>query len=113
MAPSGLWGRLLGRNNDERRSDPGTDIKDSGDAGVSEPVRAALTVDVEDYYHAAVFRGVVRPEDWPSFESRMMREEHSTFWEMSLSVSPSWSGISRVQDTSLAVTAMRTASYTI
>jgi polysaccharide deacetylase family protein (PEP-CTERM system associated) len=36
-------------------------------------VQAALTVDVEDYYHVAAFRGVVRPEDWSRFESRVER----------------------------------------
>lgn len=31
----------------------------------------AMTVDVEDYYHVSNFADVVRPEDWPSFTSRV------------------------------------------
>lgn len=32
----------------------------------------ALTFDVEEYFHAEVFAGVVRPEEWPSLESRVV-----------------------------------------
>ena len=35
------------------------------------PVRNALTFDVEEYFHAEVFAGVVRPEEWPALESRV------------------------------------------
>jgi polysaccharide deacetylase family protein (PEP-CTERM system associated) len=33
----------------------------------------ALTFDVEEYFHAEVFAGVVRPEEWPSLESRVVQ----------------------------------------
>jgi polysaccharide deacetylase family protein (PEP-CTERM system associated) len=33
----------------------------------------ALTVDVEDYFHASAFAGVVRPSDWDRLESRVCR----------------------------------------
>jgi len=36
------------------------------------PVRNALTFDVEEYFHAEVFAGVVRPEEWPTMESRVV-----------------------------------------
>jgi polysaccharide deacetylase family protein (PEP-CTERM system associated) len=36
------------------------------------PVRNALTFDVEEYFHAEVFAGVVRPEEWPTLESRVV-----------------------------------------
>ena len=39
------------------------------------PMKNALTFDVEEYFHAEVFSGVLRPEDWPGLESRV---EHST-----------------------------------
>ena len=32
---------------------------------------ASLTIDVEDYYHVAAFRGVVRREDWDWYPSRV------------------------------------------
>jgi polysaccharide deacetylase family protein (PEP-CTERM system associated) len=32
----------------------------------------ALTFDVEEYFHAEVFAGVVRPEEWPGLESRVV-----------------------------------------
>jgi polysaccharide deacetylase family protein (PEP-CTERM system associated) len=32
----------------------------------------ALTFDVEEYFHAEAFAGVVRPEDWPTFGSRVV-----------------------------------------
>jgi polysaccharide deacetylase family protein (PEP-CTERM system associated) len=32
----------------------------------------ALTFDVEEYFHAEVFAGVVRPEDWATLESRVV-----------------------------------------
>ena len=32
----------------------------------------ALTFDVEEYFHAEVFAGVVRPERWPTLESRVV-----------------------------------------
>ena len=31
-----------------------------------------LTFDVEEYFHAEAFAGVVRPEDWPAFGSRVV-----------------------------------------
>jgi polysaccharide deacetylase family protein (PEP-CTERM system associated) len=31
-----------------------------------------LTFDVEEYFHAEAFAGVVRPEDWPTFGSRVV-----------------------------------------
>jgi polysaccharide deacetylase family protein (PEP-CTERM system associated) len=37
------------------------------------PVRNALTVDVEDYFHVGAFQKVIRPEDWGGFESRVVR----------------------------------------
>lgn len=33
----------------------------------------ALTFDVEEYFHAEAFAGRVRPEEWPSLESRVVR----------------------------------------
>jgi polysaccharide deacetylase family protein (PEP-CTERM system associated) len=33
----------------------------------------ALTFDVEEYFHAEAFAGVVRREEWPSLESRVVR----------------------------------------
>jgi polysaccharide deacetylase family protein (PEP-CTERM system associated) len=33
----------------------------------------ALSFDVEEYFHAEAFAGVVRPEEWPSLESRVVR----------------------------------------
>ncbi|MEI4908349.1 hypothetical protein Q8G40_30155, partial [Klebsiella pneumoniae] len=33
-------------------------------------MKNALTFDVEEYFHAEVFAGVVRPEEWPTLESR-------------------------------------------
>ena len=32
----------------------------------------ALTFDVEEYFHAEAFAGVVRPEEWPGLESRVV-----------------------------------------
>lgn len=32
----------------------------------------ALTFDIEEYFHAEVFAGVVRPEQWPTLESRVV-----------------------------------------
>jgi polysaccharide deacetylase family protein (PEP-CTERM system associated) len=32
----------------------------------------ALTFDVEEYFHAEVFAGVVRPEEWPALEGRVV-----------------------------------------
>jgi polysaccharide deacetylase family protein (PEP-CTERM system associated) len=32
----------------------------------------ALTFDVEEYFHAEAFAGVVRPDEWPSLESRVV-----------------------------------------
>ena len=32
----------------------------------------ALTFDVEEYFHAEAFSGVVRPEHWPALESRVV-----------------------------------------
>lgn len=32
----------------------------------------ALTFDVEEYFHTEAFAGVVRPEEWPSLESRVV-----------------------------------------
>ncbi len=36
-----------------------------------QPIVNAMTVDVEDYFHVSGFADVVRPEDWPRFESRV------------------------------------------
>lgn len=33
----------------------------------------ALTFDIEEYFHAEAFSGVVRREEWPSLESRVVR----------------------------------------
>jgi polysaccharide deacetylase family protein (PEP-CTERM system associated) len=35
------------------------------------PIVNAMTVDVEDYFHVSNFAGVIRPEEWPKFESRV------------------------------------------
>jgi polysaccharide deacetylase family protein (PEP-CTERM system associated) len=37
------------------------------------PIRNALTFDVEEYFHAEVFAGVVRREQWSALESRVER----------------------------------------
>ena len=37
------------------------------------PIRNALTFDVEEYFHAEVFAGVVRREQWSTLESRVER----------------------------------------
>jgi polysaccharide deacetylase family protein (PEP-CTERM system associated) len=39
------------------------------------PMRNALTIDVEDYYHVAAFESVVSVADWDRYESRV---EHNT-----------------------------------
>lgn len=36
------------------------------------PMRNALSFDVEDYFHAHAFAGIVRFEEWPSLESRVV-----------------------------------------
>lgn len=33
----------------------------------------ALTFDIEEYFHAEAFAGVIRPEEWPTLESRVVR----------------------------------------
>ena len=35
-------------------------------------MKNALTFDIEEYFHAEVFSGVVRPDAWPTFESRVV-----------------------------------------
>ncbi|MCI4661242.1 MAG: DUF3473 domain-containing protein [Neomegalonema sp.] len=35
------------------------------------PIRGAMSIDVEDYYHVSGFEGVVQRADWPNFESRV------------------------------------------
>jgi len=35
-------------------------------------MKNVLTFDVEEYFHAEAFAGVVRPEDWPTFGSRVV-----------------------------------------
>ena len=35
-------------------------------------MRNALSFDVEDYFHAHAFSGIVRFEEWPSFEGRVV-----------------------------------------
>jgi polysaccharide deacetylase family protein (PEP-CTERM system associated) len=37
----------------------------------SRPMVNAMTVDVEEYFHVSGFAGVVQPEDWSRFESRV------------------------------------------
>ncbi|MCI0547893.1 MAG: DUF3473 domain-containing protein [Candidatus Rokubacteria bacterium] len=36
-------------------------------------MKNALTFDVEEYFHAEAFAGVLRPEEWPGLESRVQR----------------------------------------
>ena len=36
-------------------------------------MKNALTFDVEEYFHAEVFSGVLRPEEWPTLTSRVAR----------------------------------------
>lgn len=38
---------------------------------VGAPVVNAMTIDVEEYFHASIFNGVVRRTDWSSLESRV------------------------------------------
>lgn len=40
------------------------------------PMENALSFDVEDYFHAQAFAGVVRLEEWPSLEARVMTNTH-------------------------------------
>jgi polysaccharide deacetylase family protein (PEP-CTERM system associated) len=35
-------------------------------------MRNALTFDVEEYFHAEAFSGILRPEEWPGLESRVV-----------------------------------------
>ena len=35
-------------------------------------MKNALTFDVEEYFHAEAFAGVLRPEEWPGLESRVV-----------------------------------------
>ena len=35
-------------------------------------MKNALTFDVEEYFHAEAFARVLRPEDWPTLESRVV-----------------------------------------
>ncbi|MBI1893441.1 MAG: DUF3473 domain-containing protein [Candidatus Rokubacteria bacterium] len=44
-------------------------------------MRNALTFDVEEYFHAEVFAGLVGADDWPSFPSRVVE---STEWILGL-----------------------------
>jgi polysaccharide deacetylase family protein (PEP-CTERM system associated) len=37
------------------------------------PIRNALTIDVEDYFHVSAFAGQIGPSDWGRFESRVER----------------------------------------
>src|SRR4030095_16456170 len=39
----------------------------------SERMKTALTFDVEEYFHAEAFARVLRPEEWPTLESRVTR----------------------------------------
>jgi polysaccharide deacetylase family protein (PEP-CTERM system associated) len=41
------------------------------DAKTFPPLRNALTVDVEDYYHVSAFEAQIRRSDWDQFESRV------------------------------------------
>ena len=34
-------------------------------------VTHAITIDVEDYYHVAAFKDVIRPAEWPDWPSRV------------------------------------------
>ncbi len=36
-------------------------------------MKNALTFDVEEYFHAEAFAGVLRPDEWPTLESRVTR----------------------------------------
>ena len=36
-------------------------------------MKNALTFDVEEYFHAEAFARVLRPEEWPTLESRVTR----------------------------------------
>jgi polysaccharide deacetylase family protein (PEP-CTERM system associated) len=42
-------------------------------AGVAIPIRNAMSVDVEDYFHASALAGAAPRERWASFESRVER----------------------------------------
>jgi polysaccharide deacetylase family protein (PEP-CTERM system associated) len=37
------------------------------------PILNAMTVDVEDYFHVSAFAGVVSPDEWDGYESRVSR----------------------------------------
>jgi polysaccharide deacetylase family protein (PEP-CTERM system associated) len=39
-------------------------------------IRNALTVDVEDYFQVSAFREQISPDDWPTFESRVVANTH-------------------------------------
>src|SRR5262249_25032169 len=38
----------------------------------SDPVKNALTFDIEEYFHAEAFAGVLRREEWPALEGRVV-----------------------------------------
>src|SRR5438067_601759 len=42
----------------------------------SVPIRNALTIDVEDYYHVTGFEGCVDRADWGRLESRVVASTH-------------------------------------
>ena len=41
-----------------------------------QPVINALTIDVEDYFHVYAFADRIRPDDWRSYESRVVANTH-------------------------------------
>ena len=41
-------------------------------------MKNALTFDVEEYFHAEAFAGVLRPEEWPTLESRVAAFHRAT-----------------------------------
>ena len=41
-------------------------------AEMNAPIRNALTVDVEDYFQVSAFREQISPDDWATFEPRVV-----------------------------------------
>jgi polysaccharide deacetylase family protein (PEP-CTERM system associated) len=57
-------------NHDRKGGQPSMQPAETG------PIRIALTVDVEDYFHVTAFRGTLRHEDWSRLESRVVESTH-------------------------------------
>ena len=97
---------------DRGRSSPSIPRSAPVRTAMMRPDGNALTFDVEEYFHAEVFAGVVRPEEWPTLESRVVRRHRaaaraprrdaarrrpSSSWAGWRSGTRTWSGPSQAQ----------------